>query len=445
MRWEKRDKLFGTDGIRSEFGIFPLSGDSIKQIAKTSESFFSTSGILIGRDTRESGDSILRLFREGLSDRTELFDAGIVTTPAISFLTSKGGFDLGVMISASHNPAEYNGIKFFTRDGKKMSADDEMRFEEIFYEDNFHGQGSSKKIIHYKIGEYIDFLKNAAGRLVSQKHSIVVDCANGSTSALAHGIFKETGNTISFFSNTPDGKNINLNCGSTYPASLRDKVIKTSSNIGIAYDGDGDRVLMMDKFGRVIDGDMILLILSNYFIKNSKDFPGKIVGTIMTNMGLEISLNKIGMELVRSDVGDRNVFEMMEQCGSLLGGEQSGHIILGDYCNSGDGILTSLMFLNAIEELSLRVEDVFKMYEPFPQKTVSIPIVEKRDIGSWTKLLIMIENFNKKHGNNSRIVIRYSGTEPRMRLMIESEDPGIVEENIEEFRRYIFSEIGGEL
>ncbi len=445
MQKEKKNRLFGTDGIRSKFGKFPLSDDSIRKIARTSQTLFNAKKILIGMDTRASGIKIRDLFLEGLPENVRLFDTGVITTPGISYLTEKCDFDLGVMISASHNPSEYNGLKFFTSKGEKISKKNEEDFENIYYETEIPERGRGIITAYSGIERYTGFLKNFSTQLSSQKHNIVVDCANGSTSGFASEVFNETGNSVIFINDNPDGQNINLNCGSTFPNNAGNKVSETGSDLGISYDGDGDRVLILDRDGREINGDHIIYILSRYFKRTKKNFPFKIVGTIMTNISLEKKLNEIGFELIRSDVGDRNVFDMMKKTGSLIGGEPSGHIILGDYCKSGDGILTSLIFLKAIEYLSITPDEIYSAYKPFPQKTISIPVKEKKDIKTWDTLQKKIKIFNEKYGNNSRLVIRYSGTEPKIRIMVESEYSEIVEKNIDDLKKYISSEIGGEI
>jgi len=445
MQKEKKNRLFGTDGIRSKFGKFPLSDDSIRKIARTSQILFNAKKILIGMDTRASGIKIRDLFLEGLPENVRLFNTGMITTPGISYLTEKGDFDLGVMISASHNPSEYNGLKFFTSKGEKISKKNEEDFENIYYETDIPGRGRGIITAYSEIERYTGFLKNFSTQLSSQKYNIIVDCANGSTSGFASKVFNETGNSVIFIADNPNGQNINLNCGSTFPHNAGNKVSNTGSDLGISYDGDGDRVLILDRDGREINGDHIIYILSKYFKRTKRNFPLKIVGTIMTNISLEKKLNEIGFELIRSDVGDRNVSDMMKKTGSLIGGEPSGHIILGDYCNSGDGILTSLMFLKAIEYLSITPDEIHSAYKPFPQETISIPVKKKKDIKTWDTLQKKIKIFNENYGNNSRLVIRYSGTEPKIRVMVESEYSEIVEKNINDLKKYISSEIGGEI
>lgn len=444
MRREKRDKLFGTDGIRSKFGKFPLSEESIPLIAKSAEQLFNPSKILIGMDTRSSGNKILSLFNRGLSSETQLFNAGIITTPGISYLTAKEDFDMGVMISASHNPSEYNGIKFFSSKGEKISPEEENKLEKIFFTSP-ESEIAEKRIEKYSGNDkYIDFLKYIASGITSCNYKIFIDCANGSTSSIAPEVFKEICSSIGYMGNLPDGTNINEKCGSTFPEAVSKKVISSSYDIGISFDGDGDRVVITDSMGRVINGDHILLILAEFFSGKSPDFPKKIIGTVMSNIALEMRLKESGIKLYRSNVGDRNVFNMMQQKGALLGGEPSGHIISSTHCNSGDGILTALLFLKAMDFLSIGPNEIYEYFRSFPQKTLSIPVKEKRDLESWKRLSEMMESFNRKFGNNSRIVIRYSGTEPVIRLMVESQKKEIVEQNIKKFGDFIRTEIGGE-
>lgn len=444
MRREKTINLFGTDGIRSKFGEFPLEPSAIKDLGIAVNRFFKPRSILIGRDTRESGEKIELLFSEGLGAACNIKSAGIIPTPGLSFQTEKGGYDIGIMITASHNPWFDNGIKIFNSSGEKITDEEEKEIEKLFssgIKEN-DKRDDRKKLSPGDVSGYNDFLVDTAMNSGNKDLKILLDCANGAAFKIAPEVFLKSGFDISLFNADPDGKNINSECGSTFPVFLKNKMLSGKWDIGIAFDGDADRVLIMDSRARTINGDLIMYTLAKFFNEIEEDFPETVVGTVMSNLALENSLTSLGIKFVRSNVGDRSVYKNMKKYGSTLGGEQSGHIIIRNLQKTGDGILTSIIFLRAIDFLNIDPDEVFDLYNSFPQVIKNIKIKEKRDLKEWAGLKERMDIFNKNHGNNSRIIIRYSGTEPKIRLMIESEDIEILNKNIEFFEDYIISEIG---
>ncbi len=443
---EKRssESLFGTDGIRSEYGKFPLDLNSLERIGFSVSECMGDVKVLIGRDTRISGSDIEEGISRGINNRSQIFSAGVIPTPGLSCNVAQGDFDLGIMITASHNIWSDNGIKLFGPDGEKLPDDLQDRIGEIFYSDmNLSGTLKNRKIKPFNaIDNYTDYLVDTFSGLSPDVSGLLLDCANGAVSEAAPLIYSKLGIEHIPYNFAPDGKNINAGCGSTNPDFIREKILSGEGEIGIMFDGDGDRVLMVDGSGRDIDGDLILFLIAKYLIKSDPEFNPVIVGTIMSNLALERELKRSGIVFFRSDVGDRHVYEEMKKRSSVLGGEQSGHIIFSKMQKTGDGILTSLLFLRALESLALSVSEASDIYTPFPQATISIGIREKRPLKEWEGLNRMIAVFNKEHGDNSRILIRYSGTEKKVRLMIESEDENVLNNNLEIFEHYLVSEIG---
>jgi len=444
MKKRSNEALFGTDGIRSEFGKFPLDHSSIVRIGSSIEACMGPFRILIGMDTRISGPEIEGLICDGIDSRSEIFSTGVVPTPALSYNVATGPFDLGIMITASHNVWSDNGIKLFGPDGEKLPDETQNRIEEVFYSnDDFDTSGSRNRITTFNGSiNYINFVTSGFSGIKPDVSGVLLDCANGAVSEAATAIYSELGISHTLFNTTPDGKNINSGCGSMEPDFLRGHIMSGKGQLGVAFDGDGDRVLMIDSSGKDLDGDFILYIISKYLMESDPDYHPVIVGTIMSNLALERLLEGSGIRFFRSDVGDRHVYEEMKKRSAVLGGEQSGHIIYRTMQKTGDGIITSLLFLKALEFLKLSVSEASELYKPFPQIIKSIKIREKRPLDSWEELKIKIGKFNKIYGDNSRILIRYSGTEKKIRLMMESEDENVINKNLEIFEDFLISEIG---
>jgi phosphoglucosamine mutase len=442
-----KNKLFGTDGIRSEFGVFPLDRESVVKLGNVLGRLLKGTGIVIGRDTRRSGEEIVKLLASGISNETTIVDCGVIPTPGLSRVTRSGNYDYGIMITASHNPWTDNGIKIFKSDGEKISEELERQLEEAFY-----GTDSIETLDRFELpaaenskAGYIDFLNRAAEGLpasAGKSFNIILDCANGATFEIAPRVFREAGFNIEVIADRPDGMNINLECGSTHLDGLARRVKMQRADLGIAFDGDGDRVLMVDALGNTLDGDHTLYLIAKYLLETYSDFNKVVVGTVLGNLGLENALREMGIAYARTGVGDKYVYEEMKRQGSVLGGEQSGHTILRQFQCTGDGILTALYFLKALFYFDISPAGVFRELRLYPQQMVSLKVREKPDLKSWEPLNRMIDDFNRMHGTDSRILIRYSGTEPRIRIMIESVEENVIYENMTKFEEFIKKTIG---
>ncbi len=429
------EKLFGTDGLRAVAGQFPLDYPSTFTLGKSLISLLQEEGlepkVIIGRDTRESGEWIEKALFLGIKNaKGEALSAGIIPTSALSFLTKKYHFSAGIVISASHNPYQDNGIKIFSSQGLKISEEWEERLEKAIL-------STPKKIKRKKIQIdhelsfseiYMDFLKSKFSnvRLV-KKIKIVLDCSNGASSVIAPQVFKDLGFEVEVQSNSPNGKNINDRCGSLYPQSLARKVVESRADIGIAYDGDADRAIWVDERGNILNGDHTLFVQSRFMKEKGCLRKNTVVATTMSNLGLEKALQKMGIELVRTQVGDKYVLEKMIEINSNLGGEQSGHTIFLDDCPTGDGILTSLKMLEVMtacnEPLSFLVRD----FKEFPQVFVNVPVARKIDFSEFPEILKAVEEITNRLRGEGRLNLRYSGTEPLARVMIEGKDISEIE------------------
>jgi len=448
-----KNRLFGTDGIRSTFGEYPLDRESIIKLGNALDRLPQGNKIVIGRDTRRSGEEIVRLLASGKTGGMELYDLGVIPTPGLSYITDHGDFDYGIMVTASHNPWTDNGIKIFKSDGEKILEALERQVEEFFFTMD-RATAVTRAVVPADPGAgavYRDFLSGAAGQLAASAASrqrtfkIILDCANGAAfeeAPAVFGVLRRAGFDVEVMGNLPDGKNINLRCGSTHMDELAGRVKAKGADLGIAFDGDADRVLMVDREGHILDGDHTLYLIAKYFLETDENFNKTVVGTVMGNLGLEKALNGMGITYVRTDVGDKYVYEEMKNRDALLGGEQSGHTILRALQKTGDGILTALYFLRALFYFDMEPGDVFRALRLYPQEMKSITVREKPPLENWAELNREIETFNAAHGTGSRVLIRYSGTEPKIRVMIESRDKAVIRENMGKFEEFIKSTIG---
>lgn len=445
-----KKKLFGTDGIRSRFGEFPFDQHALISLGSILANFWQGKKILMGRDTRESGRYIESTIAAGMADQAEVYSCGVIPTPGLSYLLGHSDFDCGLMITASHNPFHDNGIKIFQANGEKISRELESRIEDAFYSrygnEKPEREQSKEDPIHdlprVHTQEYRQFLLDQSVDLDTLKLKCVLDCAHGATYGIAPLVFRETGLDMTAINTHPDGRNINDSCGSTDLGKLKTRLVSDKADLGIAFDGDGDRVIFLDNQGFELDGDYALVMISDLLLNTNPDFNKTVVGTIMSNLGLERALKQRGIELVRTGVGDRLVYEKMKKRNAVLGGEQSGHIILMDFQKTGDGILTALLFLRALMILNMKIGDVRRLIVPQAQVTENIPIKKKRELRNWDELNRLIDGFYHRYGDNSRLVIRYSGTEPLIRVMMESQHEQIINENLNKFVDLIKSNIG---
>ena len=442
-------KYFGTDGIR-RIANTELSPELVYRVAKAGAYVLSKHQnhiptILIGRDTRISGNLIESAMVAGfLSYGANVKLLGVIPTPAVAYLTRKLKADASVVISASHNSYEFNGIKFFSNKGMKIPDSQEEEIEEIMESDKLEeltAKNDKIGISNYEeelIEEYISFFKEQFKedweKNKKEEFVIGLDTANGATSQVAERIFKELGIPYQIINNKPDGININQNCGSTHLEEIKKFVVENKLSLGIAYDGDGDRCLAIDEQGNEMDGDKLLAIISNYLRKKGKLKKDTIVATVMSNLGLNKYTKEQGLTLLQTKVGDRYVLEEMLKGGYNLGGEQSGHVILLDYNPTGDGILTSLMLILAMLEENKKASDIGNIVKLYPQVLINSKVSndKKQDYDKDLIIKEAIKNLEEEFSGNGRVLIRPSGTEPLVRVMIEGEDQEYITKKAQE-------------
>jgi len=447
-------KYFGTDGIR-RIANTELTPNLVFKVAKAGAYVFSkhldhTPTILIGRDTRISGTLIESAMVAGfLSYGAKVKLLGVMPTPAVAYLTRKLKADAGVVISASHNTYEFNGIKYFSNKGTKIPDNLEEEIEEIMDSEklvDLNAVNEKIGISEYAldlIDEYVYFLRKIFDDDFEKfdKNSFVVgiDTANGATYSVAEKVFKILGINYKIINNTPDGVNINKDCGSTHLEGLKKFVVENNLNLGIAYDGDGDRCLAVDENGQEIDGDKLMAIISHNLRKHEKLNKDTVVGTIMSNLGLNKYCRDNGLNFLQTKVGDRYVLEEMLKNGYNLGGEQSGHVILLDYNPTGDGILTSLMLIKSIFEEGKKASELASIVKKYPQILVNAKVntEKKYDYENDAEIKSEIEKLEKEFAGNGRIVIRPSGTEPLVRVMIEGENQDYISKKATELANLI--------
>ena len=441
-----KKKYFGTDGIRARSNSEKLNGLTLMKLGMALGQYFKTGNhrhrVVIGKDTRLSGYMIEQAVTSGLlSMGMDVFLFGPIPTPAVAMLTKSMRADLGIMITASHNKFEDNGLKIFDKDGNKLSDETELKIEELMNSSleksliNSESIGRAKRLEDAN-ARYVEFLKNTfpkSQRLDGLK--IVMDCANGASYISAPLILWELGAEVIEIGNSPDGFNINENCGSTDTRLLSKKVMEEKADIGIALDGDGDRIIISDENGHIVDGDQILGLLSLDLKNRGQLLQNKVVGTSMTNKGLEKKFNDHGIELVRTDVGDRYVKERMIQENINIGGEQSGHIIMRDFTNTGDGMVVALQILSVLKSNKKNVSDLMKFFEPIPQKLINVQ-VHSRDILENEKTNNFFSQIKEKVADQGRIIVRMSGTEPLLRVMVECETEKRLNEISDQVEKY---------
>jgi phosphoglucosamine mutase len=443
-------KYFGTDGIRGKPGEFPLDPSTLYHIgyilSQILGSFFEDVKIIIGRDTRESSPHLERPLCAGIKEGGgEPLIAGIVPTSALSFLIRRFGFAGGISISASHNPPEENGIKIFDWNGVKLEERIEGEIEkEIERREKIAVKTHDLLEIDHSLKKfYIDFLKSHIVSPIPKNFKIVVDCSNGSAYSIAPDLFKEIGLDVVTINSEPNGKNINVNCGSTYPDSISKAVKENKAYFGVAYDGDADRAIWSDEKGRILDGDHTLYLMGKYLKKRGDLSSNSIVATVMSNLGLEISLKREGINLFRAAVGDKNVYKEMVRIGSNLGGEKSGHTIFLNSLPTGDGILTTIMLLNYIFEEGKPLSELSEGMELFPQVIKNVKVREKVQFSEIPGFLKALESIKNKLRNEGRVLVRYSGTESKMRIMVEGKDEKEIVSMAEELADIVKRYIGG--
>jgi phosphoglucosamine mutase len=432
-------QLFGTDGIRGIPGAYPLDDATLEGVGLALGEYLLAHGlkkgartrVLIGRDTRESGPHIAAQIAQGLGAAgAEAISAGVLTTPGVAWLVSREGFSAGVVISASHNPYHDNGVKLISALGMKFPDAVEAEIEGAMLSpkpaaSGEHGRGNRKKIDHRgdeKLHEdYLAGLREAVlpgAKLAGMK--VVLDCANGAASKLGPQLFRSLGANVTAINNAPDGRNINRECGSLHPETMQQRVVEAGAALGVAFDGDADRAIFATASGTLVNGDGVLLAAGRYLKSTGKLKGGAIVGTTMANLGLERALEKSGLKLTRTDVGDRYVLEEMQRTGANLGGEQSGHILFLDDATTGDGMLTAVKMASLIS-IAGPLDTLVADLKIFPQKIVNVRVPSKPALESLPEVVRALKEAETALGRSGRVVLRYSGTEALARVMVEAE------------------------
>jgi phosphoglucosamine mutase len=445
--------LFGTDGIRGEAGQFPLDPATVTAIGFSLASHLAASGarprIITGRDTRESGAAIEQALIDGASRAgAECLSAGVITTPGVAFVTRKEQASAGVVISASHNPYHDNGIKIFAPSGRKMDDAVERLIEaDVFSNIEVPAAVSSSHSSTEAEGqlreEYLSFLAGDIGHGLDLKGlTLVVDCANGASSALAPTLFERLNANVIAINATPDGRNINRDCGSLHIDSLRAHVVKEHADLGVAFDGDADRSLFVDAEGNFVDGDATLWALATYLKAHGQLKGDIVVATVMSNIGLEIALRSAGIKLERTDVGDKYVLEELLRLNASLGGEQSGHIILPGLSLAGDGMITTLCLLRALSESRKTLAEMTAGFKRYPQILVNVRVRQKVPFGELAAVQAEVRKVEELLSQHGRLLLRYSGTEPLARVMIEGENQAEIDDYAARIAQAIEREIG---
>ncbi len=442
-------KYFGTDGIRGKANSFPMTPDIAMKVGMAVGHLFRHSGqarrVVIGKDTRRSGYMLENALVAGFTATgMDVFLLGPIPTPAVAMLCRSLRADIGVMISASHNPFYDNGIKLFGPDGFKLSDDLEIQIEKMIEEDMSsilvsHGDVGKAKRVDGDIYRYIEFAKRTLPRNLSLEGlRIVVDCANGAAYKVAPAALWELGAEVITINDKPNGININEDCGSTHPIGLIRKVHEVRADVGIALDGDADRVLLVDETGTVIDGDQLMAVIAQSWARSGRLQGGGIVATIMSNLGLERFLTDHHLSLARTKVGDRYVVEHMRANGFNVGGEQSGHIVLSEFSTTGDGLVSALQILACVQQEGRPLSEVCRKFEPVPQLLKNVRFTGGKPLEN--KLVkSAIEDAQSRLGDNGRLVIRPSGTEPLIRVMAEGDDRQLVETVVDDIINVISS------
>ena len=428
-------EYFGTDGIRGRFGQEPITPEfSLRLGWALGRTLSGKSGqprkVVIGRDTRVSGPLLESVLGVGLSYAgVEVGMLGAIPTPAVAYLTRTMGADAGIVVSASHNPFHDNGVKFFDGAGNKLADEQEIAIEGGLSDELAIAKDEEigiSYVVPDAASRYIEYCKSTIerGRDFS-KIKVVLDCANGATYEVAPRVFSELGADIDVIHAEPDGKNINTACGSTYPESLMERVESSDADVGIAFDGDGDRVVMVTGDGRLVDGDELLYVIAQARLERNR-LNGGVVGTVMSNYGLEIALEDLGISFKRSKVGDRYVLERLRELGWILGGESSGHLIALDVSTTGDGIVAAMQVLEAIRDAEKPLEDLLGGMQKLPQVMINVRTKTPKALAEHARVLAAVADLEEVINGTGQVVLRPSGTEPVVRVMVEGADEAVV-------------------
>lgn len=447
-------KLFGTDGVRGEANRYPMNAEIAFAIGQavvfTLKKEHSRPRIVIGKDTRISGYMLESSLESGITSMGgNPYLLGVLPTPGIAFIAQSMRANAGIVISASHNPYQDNGIKIFSGNGFKLSDEQEGTIEDLMLSNTLHtlvppvkdmGQAFRMEDVN---GRYIVFLKNTFPRDLSiEGMKIVLDAANGATYRIAPDTFWELGADIDVIHNTPNGTNINDKCGSQHTQDLRKRVVENGAAIGLAFDGDGDRLIAVDEKGQEITGDQILLICAKMLKERGKLRNDLLVSTVMSNLGLRVACKKYGFKYHASKVGDRYVLEDMIKLGSVIGGEESGHMIFLEHHTTGDGIVTAMQLLAAMVKTGKPLSELAKMMDIYPQKLINVDVKSKPDIGTVPKVMKIIQKVEKDLKDEGRVLVRYSGTQNMCRVMVEGPSDSVTEKYCKEIADVIKNVLG---
>ena len=450
-------RLFGTDGVRGKAGEYPLDHETVARLgaglvramrAGHPDRDFTSSPLrfVVGRDTRESGEWIEReLARGARAEGAHLTSGGVLPTPAVAYIARSMAFDAGIVISASHNPFEDNGIKVFSGRGEKFTEASERAVEAVIADRSWEvGGDASRPADHADLADaylgHVRLALPAPERLAGTK--IVVDAANGATTSVAPRLFRELGFDVHLIGATPDGRNINLNCGSTHPDLLATAVRERGCALGVAFDGDGDRAIFVDGTGRIVDGDAVLLMCARQMQSQGRLKGNGVVATVMSNIGLELALRESGIELVRCAVGDKYVMEEMLKRDLSIGGEQSGHIIFSEHLFTGDGIATALNVLRVVADSGRSLADLASELVTYPQVLVNVRVRERKDLAGIPKVAGAMKQVEERLSGHGRLLVRYSGTEPLLRIMIEGKDQQEIQSWASDIAAVVKQELG---
>ncbi len=449
-----RERLFGTDGIRGVANIEPMTSETALRVGRALAYVFrerpGRHKILIGKDTRLSGYMLETALASGVcSMGVDVLLVGPIPTPGIAFLTRNLRADAGVVISASHNPFQDNGIKVFSRDGFKLPDEVEDEIESLIVDKTIdHLRPTATAIgkafrVDDAEGRYNVFVKtNFPRQLTLDGMKVVVDCANGAAYKIAPDVLRELGADVSAVGVDPNGENINQNCGALHPQLVQRLVLEHGAQFGVALDGDADRAILVDEKGELVDGDAIMAIAAEEMMRNGTLRDGTVVGTVMSNLGLEVALKRMGGRLVRTAVGDRYVVEEMVRGGYNLGGEQSGHIVFLDSNTTGDGTVSFLAMLAVMAQRQQPLSELRKIVQRYPQVLINVKVRERRDLTAVEPVAKTMRRVTEELGERGRLLVRYSGTEPLVRVMVEGEDPGSVKEYGEEVAEAVRRHLG---
>ncbi|MFB0521214.1 MAG: phosphoglucosamine mutase [Desulfatiglandales bacterium] len=424
-------KLFGTDGVRGVANEYPMSAEMALNIGRATACLFKRKGhiprIIIGKDTRISGYMLENALVSGIcSMGVNALLVGPLPTPGIAFATNSMRADAGIVISASHNPFQDNGIKIFSSAGFKLPDEKELEIEQLIFSNNMHTLHPSPSELGkaYRIedtrGRYIVFVKNTFPKEYSlEGTTVVLDCAHGATYRVAPDTFFELGADVTSLFDEPNGENINASCGSQHPETLAEEVVKRKADVGFAFDGDGDRCIAVDEKGALLTGDQLMAICAREMKEEGKLNNNLLVCTVMSNIGLGIALKELGIEHITTKVGDRYVLEEMQAKGASIGGEESGHIIFLDHHTTGDGIITALQLLAAMKKAQKPLSELAQVMKVFPQKLINVDVKSKPELSTIPEINQVIKGVEEQLGDKGRVLVRYSGTQNMCRVMVE--------------------------